>query len=284
MSMKSLGESFDLHGGGLDLVFPHHENELAQSECATGKCFSRHWMHNGFVQINKEKMSKSLGNFFRLGEAFDKVEPESVRYSLLSVHYRSPFNLEMDLDDAGHLLGFPQFSDAERRLEYLYSTLKKFREIGEKKIKDTPGGVPEDIAHFEERLVKVLDDDLNTAQALGHLAGLLKAVNEICDGTQGKNGSVCRATYEAAGQALDLAGSVLGLGLDDPTAFLARVRDRRAASQGIERQWVEDCLARRDEARKNKDYAAADAVRDELSQKGVEMLDTPTGTTWRLSR
>lgn len=284
MSMKYLGESFDLHGGGLDLVFPHHENELAQSECATGKCFSRHWMHNGFVQVNKEKMSKSLGNFFRLSEAFDKGEPESVRYSLLSVHYRSPFNLEMDLDEAGNLLGFPQFSDAERRLEYLYSTLKKYREIAEKKIKDVPGDVPEEIATFEERLFKVLDDDLNTAQALAHLAGLLKSVNEVCDATQGKKGSVSRATHQAAGKALDLAGSVLGLGLDDPSAFLERVRDRRAAAQGIERAWVEQCLARRDEARKNKDYGAADSVRDELAKKGVEMLDTPTGTTWRLSK
>ena len=117
--MRYLGESFDLHGGGLDLVFPHNENEIAQSECATGKCYASHWMHNGFVQVNKEKMSKSLGNFFRLREAFDKSEPEAVRYSLLTVHYRAPFNLEMNLDDSGALLGFPQFEEAEDRLIYL---------------------------------------------------------------------------------------------------------------------------------------------------------------------
>jgi len=284
MSMKYLGESFDLHGGGLDLVFPHHENEIAQSECATGKCYAKHWMHNGFVQINKEKMSKSLGNFFRLREAFDKAEPEAVRYSLLTVHYRSPYNLEMDLDDAGNLLGFPQFTDAEARLEYLYSTQVRFREIGKKKIKDLAGEAPAEIGEFQTRVATVLDDDLNTAQAVAHLSGLLKAVNEMCDGAQGKKGSVSRTTYEAAGASLAYAGSVLGLGLDDPEAFLHRVRDRRAASLGIDKAWVEDCLRRRAEARQEKNFEAADAVRDELAAKGVEMFDTPGGTTWRLSK
>ncbi len=284
MAMKYLGESFDLHGGGLDLVFPHHENEIAQSECATGKCFAKHWMHNGFVQINKEKMSKSLGNFFRLREAFDKVEPEAVRYSLLTVHYRSPYNLEMDLDEAGNLLGFPQFTDAERRLEYLYSTKRRYAEIGQKKVKDIDAEAPPEIGNFTRRLSEVLDDDLNTAQAVALLAGLLKAVNEMCDAAQGKKGSVARKTFEAAGAALHATGEVLGLGLDEPEAFLTRVRDRRAVKLGIDCAWVDECIQRRTEARKNKDFAAADAVRDELAKKGVEMLDTPGGTTWRLSK
>src|SRR5690606_22495695 len=160
MSIRYLGETFDLHGGGLDLVFPHHENELAQSECATGKCFSRHWMHNGFVQVNKEKMSKSLGNFFRLREAFERTEPEAVRYALLTVHYRSPFNLEMDLDDSGGLLGFPQFREAEGRLSYLYSTKKRLQSVPQKKVKGD-GPAPPDIREFNERLACALDDDLN---------------------------------------------------------------------------------------------------------------------------
>jgi cysteinyl-tRNA synthetase len=284
MSMKFLGESFDLHGGGLDLVFPHHENEIAQSECATGKCFSGHWMHNGFVQINKEKMSKSLGNFFRLREAFDKAEPEAVRYSLLTVHYRSPYNLDMDLDEAGNLLSFPQFSEAEERLEYLYSTIRRYREIGNKKIKNIEAKTPDEIALFGERLAQVLNEDLNTAQAVGHLSGLLKAVNEMCDGTVGKKGSVFRGTHEAAGVALQLTSDVLGLGSDDPEAFLERVRNRRAAAQGIDCAWVEDCLKRRTRARFEKDFEAADAVRKELEEKGVEMFDSPNGTTWRLTK
>lgn len=282
MSMKYLGESFDLHGGGLDLVFPHHENELAQSECATGKCFSRHWMHNGFVQINKEKMSKSLGNFFRLREAFERVEPEAVRYSLLTVHYRSPYNLEIDLDDEGGLNGFPQFSEAEARLEYLYSAIERYRQIAESKIKDDSGPTPDEISFYPARVAKVLDDDLNTAQAVAHLSGLLKAINEICDVVQAKKGSVSRETYVATGHALTFTQEVLGLGLDEPREFLARVRDRRAKTQGIDCSWVEDCLRRRAEARQAKDFAAADVVRDELIKKGVEMLDTPAGTSWRL--
>ncbi len=284
MSMKYLGESFDLHGGGLDLVFPHHENEIAQSECATGKCLSGHWMHNGFVQVNKEKMSKSLGNFFRLREAFDKVEPEAVRYSLLTVHYRSPFNLEMDLDEAGNLLGFPQFSEAESRLVYLYSTVERFHSLSENKITKESREVPPELLTFAEGFTRVLADDLNTAQAVGHVAGLLKAVNELCDQAAAKKGSVSEAACGAAEKALGLVSAVLGLGLDEPAAFLRRVRDRRAAKLGILTDWVEEQLKVRAEARGAKDFAAADAVRQVLADRGIEILDTPQGSSWRLSQ
>ena len=284
MSMRYLGKSFDLHGGGLDLVFPHHENEIAQSECATGECYAGHWMHNGFVQVNKEKMGKSLGNFFLLREAFERSEPESIRYSLLSAHYRAPYNLEMSLDENGALIEFPQFQIAEQRLQYLYSTLMRFNDISSKKIKPVEASVPEDISCFGERLIKALSDDLNTAIALGHLSSLLKAVNEICDGSVGKKGKVSTAVYEAAKVALASAQEVLGLGLDEPQAFLDRVRNRRAQERGIETEWVQSCLKRRADARAAKDFAAADEVRDELLAKGVEMFDTPQGTTWRLTK
>jgi cysteinyl-tRNA synthetase len=188
----------------------------------------------------------------------------------------------MDLSDAGELKGFPQFTEAEARLEYLYSAVERYRQIPEKKIKDGSGEVPDEIALYSDRVAQVLDDDLNTAQAVAHLSGLLKAVNEICDAAQGKKGSVMRGAYEAAGRALQFTGEVLGLGLDEPTAFLSRIRDRRAKAQGIDGAWVEDCLRRRAEARQNKDFETADSVREELSQKGVEMLDTPAGTSWRL--
>ena len=283
MSMKFLGESFDLHGGGLDLVFPHHENEIAQSECATGQCFAAHWMHNGFVQINKEKMSKSLGNFFRLREAFDRVEPEAVRYALLTVHYRSPFNLEIELSPEGALEGFPQFTDAEGRLHYLYSTQLRLGAIGKKKIKDIPGKNLPEIMDFSDRLAAVLSDDLNTAQAVAHLSALLKAINELCDTAEGQSG-VARSDVESARFALQHCGQVLGLGQDDPLGFLERVRDRRAAAAGLDKAWVQACIERRAAARKNRDYAAADAVRGELAERGIEILDTPSGTTWRLSR
>ncbi len=281
MSMRYLGETFDLHGGGLDLVFPHHENELAQSECATGKPFARYWMHNGFVQVNKEKMSKSVGNFFRLSEAFDKSEPEAVRYALLSVHYRSPFNLEVELDDAGRLLGFPQFRDAEARLSYLYGTKRRLAGLPEKRVKgDVPA--PPEVSAFVERVSGSLDDDLNTAQALAHVSALLKAVNELVDGALGKKGTISREALNAAEQAFAHVGEVLGLGLDDPEEFLTRVRSRRAAALGIDEQWVQSRIQVRAEARKEKDFSRADAVREELLAKGIELLDSPEGTDWRL--
>ena len=125
MSMKHLGDTLDLHGGGLDLVFPHHENEIAQSEAATGKPFARCWMHNGFVEVDKEKMSKSLGNFFTARDLFGRVEPEAIRYFMMTVHYRAPLNLDWTLDDAGNVTGFPQFEEAERRVAYLYKTKQR---------------------------------------------------------------------------------------------------------------------------------------------------------------
>src|SRR5690606_17655953 len=149
-----------------------------------------------------------------------------------------PFNLEVDLGESGELRGFPQFSEAEARLEYLYSTIRRYEEISPSKIKESDNEAPAEIVGFKKRLAEVLDDDLNTAQAIALLAGLLKAVNEMCDGAQGKKGSVSTKAYEAAGSALKATKKVLGLGLDDPKAFLTRVRDRRAVSQGIDCSWV----------------------------------------------
>jgi len=284
MSMKELGSTLDLHGGGLDLVFPHHENEIAQSECATGELYSRHWMHNGFVQVNSEKMSKSLGNFFRLREAFDKVEPEAVRYSLLAVHYRSPYHLEMDLDDAGHLTGFPQFREAENRLVYLYETKRRLDEVTEAQM-DASGkddSAPE-VRGFAAALASALDVDLNTAQGLAHLSGLLKAVNELLDRLKVKKAKLSALSLESAASSLRLVSDVLGLGQDRPVEFLSRVRDRRAKEKGISPAWVEEQLTARKQAREARDFAAADLVRGILVDKGVEILDSPTGTTWRLS-
>ncbi len=283
MSMRYLGETFDLHGGGLDLVFPHHENEIAQSECATGKTFARHWMHNGFVQVNKEKMSKSLGNFFRLREAFQKIEPEAVRYSLLTVHYRAPYNLEIDLDEAGHLVGFPQFDEAEARLEYVYGTRERLAAIPEMRIVPS-GEAHADIADFPVRLCRALDDDMNTPVALAHLAAFLKQVNELCDRAAAKKGSVSELALAAAKSGFAALDEVLGLGGEDPRTFLVRVRDRRARALGIGEGEIERFIAERAEARQNKDFARADRIREELVTRGVEILDSPSGTTWRLVR
>jgi cysteinyl-tRNA synthetase len=282
MSMKYLGESFDLHGGGLDLIFPHHENEIAQSECATGKAFARYWMHNGFVQVNKEKMSKSLGNFFTAREAFRLVEPEAIRYSLLTTHYRAPYNLEWESGETSNVVGFPHFAEAEGRLEYLYRAIERFRKIPAGRIASNGATAPAELTEFATRLTAALDDDLNTPQALGHTADFLRAFNDLCDRAHAKGGSVSAAAVEAAKGGLAALASVLGLGNDDPQAFLARVRDRRAAAQGIEPAAVAAQIVARNDARKAKDFARSDQIRDDLLKQGVEILDSPEGTTWRL--
>jgi len=282
MAMRYLGESFDLHGGGLDLVFPHHENEIAQSECATGKVLAGHWMHNGFVVVNKEKMSKSLGNFFRLQEAFDRSEPESIRYALLTVHYRSPFNLEMDLGPGGELLAFPQFRDAESRLEYLYGTKQRLQTLPESRIAAAGPAAPPEVSEFAARVASALNNDLNTAEAVAHLSALLKATNELIDAALAKKGSISRAAQEAARSAMEHVSAVLGLGQGDPAAFLRRVRTRRAGELGLDEAWVQERILARANARGVKDFALADQVRAELTARGVELLDSPEGTDWRL--
>ncbi len=146
MSMKHLGDTLDLHGGGLDLVFPHHENEIAQSEAATGKPFARCWMHNGFVEVDKEKMSKSLGNFFTARDLFDRVEPEAIRYFMMTVHYRAPLNLDWTLDEAGNVTGFPQFEEAERRVAYLYKTKQRLEGLPPKRVSEGDAPSPPEIA------------------------------------------------------------------------------------------------------------------------------------------
>ena len=226
MSMKHLGETLDLHGGGLDLVFPHHENEIAQSEAATGKTYVRHFMHNGFVQVNKEKMSKSLGNFFTAREVFQLVEPEAVRLSLLSIHYRAPFNLEWETSDAG-LTTFPTFAEAEKRLEYIYRTRKRLMSIPAQRV-SPDAQAPVELSEFPQRLGSALDDDLNTPIALAATSEFLHAVNHVCDKAMTKKGKIPQNFLHAAQDGFTALAVELGIGGDEPTAFLTRVRDRKA--------------------------------------------------------
>jgi cysteinyl-tRNA synthetase len=283
MSMKYLSESFDLHGGGLDLVFPHHENEIAQSESASKKPFARYWMHNGFVQVNKEKMGKSLGNFFTAREVFAHVEPEAIRYSLLTAHYRAPYNMEWELDDAGQPRAFPLFEDAERRLEYWYRARTRLEALPPKRIGADKTAVPDELDALEANLTKALDEDLNTPRALALAADFLRAVNELCDNAQAKGAQVPKTHVDAARTGFETLAGSLGLGSEEPARFLERVRDRRARKLGVDPSGVAQRIEARNDARKNKDYALSDQIRDELAALGVELLDGAEGTSWRLS-
>ncbi len=283
MSMKHLGDTLDLHGGGLDLVFPHHENEIAQSEAATGKPFARCWMHNGFVEVDKEKMSKSLGNFFTARDLFDRVEPEAIRYFMMTVHYRAPLNLDWTLDEAGNVTGFPQFEEAERRVAYLYKTKQRLEGLPPKRIADSDAPCPAEIAGFGRALRESLDDDLNMPVALAKLADFLKGVNELCDQAMRKKGTAPKSSVEQAKAGFGALEAELGLGTEAADAILARIRDRRAMATGLETASVEQRIAERNEARKSKDFAKADRIRDELEALGVELLDGPEGTGWTMA-
>ena len=280
--MKHLGDTLDLHGGGLDLVFPHHENEIAQSEAATRKPFSRCWVHNGFVEVDKEKMSKSLGNFFTARDLFERVEPEAIRYFMMTVHYRAPLNLDWTLDEEGNVTGFPQFEEAERRVAYVYKTKQRLSELPDKRIVESDAEAPEELTGFPRALGSALDDDLNMPVALAKVADFLKVVNELCDQAMRKKGKAARAAVEAAHRGFEALGNELGIGTEEPGDVLLRIRDRRANAKGLEAGWIEERIAARTEARKAKDFAQADGIRQELASRGVELLDGPEGTDWTI--
>ncbi len=283
MAGAHLGDTLDLHGGGLDLVFPHHENEIAQSEGATGKTFSNHWVHNGFVEVDKTKMSKSLGNFFTARELFDKIEPEAIRLFMMTVHYRSPLNLDWSLDDEGNVTGFPQIEEAERRLEYVYATQLKLAAIPPARVLDGPGDAPVALTSFASALQGALDDDLNMPMALAQMSDLLGAINEMCDRAVRKKGKVDRAALKAARRAFGALGANLGIGAGDAQQILQRIRDRRAAAKGITDEWVQEKIQERADARAAREFERADAIRKEVADRGVELHDAPDGTTWTMS-
>ncbi len=281
MSCKHLGESFDLHGGGLDLVFPHHENEIAQSEAASGKQLAKHWMHNGFVETNKEKMSKSLGNFFTIRDIFKHVEPEAMRYFMLTVGYRSPLGFDWDTDEGGHVTGFPGLREAEKQLEYLYTTRERLSQIPANRIVDKVQPTTKELSDYVQRLTDALDDDLNLPVALAATLEFVSAVNGLCDRVKAKQPiSTAERNFATAGfAAMDKR---LGIGAQDVRTVLVAIRDRRAASRGIKPAEIDGLLLDRTAARQAKDFTRADHIRDTLMSMGVELLDTPDGTSWRV--
>ncbi len=269
MSKKHLGDTFDLHSGGKDLVFPHHTNEIAQSVCACGDAlhadqYARQWLHNGFVGIDDEKMSKSLGNFFTIRQVLEKFDAEGLRFFLLGTHYRRDFNFS-DL-----VLG-----EAELRLGYLYETLEKADRL-------SAGAAPAANDTLLERCREALDDDFGTPQVLGLLAEAFTAANALCD-LKGKRSPGQQASLAAFAAAARTVGETMGLLGRPPRAALLALRGKAAARRGIDGAAVEAKLAERTEARRAKDFARSDAIRDELLTGGVAIMDSPEGTTWKVA-
>ena len=254
MSNKLLGETFDIHAGGQDLIFPHHENEIAQTECFSGKPMSNYWLHNGFITINEEKMSKSLGNFFLLREILEKFPPAVIRFYLLSTHYRSP------LDFDNEKLGVAQKSldrikNAYKQLRY---GLERSSEVNNtEKIKAA-------LTEAKKKFITAMNDDFNTALALAALFDLSREVNTYLNETE-LNKDILVETQELYEELL----GVLGIELTE-----------EEAQEGLADDLMELIISMRKEARANKDFAAADRIRDGLKEIGIVLEDTPQGTKW----
>lgn len=283
MSAKHLSPHFDIHCGGMDLVFPHHENEIAQSEAAWGEPLARMWLHTGFLNIDQEKMSKSLGNFVTIRQMLDRNDAEAIRYFLLGVHYRSPVNLDVEKLADGRVV-FPGIDEAERRTEYLYATREALMAAAGDAKPSTEGESAQAriVREAPERVLCALDNDLNTAIALGVIAELAKTANEI---SKGKKDSRALSLAAAAVASLDACCAPMGLMQAPAADFFARTRARRLALRKLDARAIDARVKERTDARAAKDFARADAIRKELSQMGVDVQDAVGGgsSTWRVT-
>jgi len=250
MSTQCLGETFDIHGGGSDLIFPHHENEIAQSECATGKEFARYWMHNGPLRIDDEKMSKSLGNFFTIRQVLEQYSPEVIRYFLISSHYRSAINYSQD-----------NLGQASGALERFYNALKGI---------DYTEVASAENTEFERRFTASMEDDFNTPEAIGVLFDLAREINRL------KQEDMAAASSLAA--LLVKLGAVLGILQLSAEDFLRR------GSEDIDAAYIEELINKRNLAREEKDWALADQIRDELKALNVILEDKDGVTSWRFEK
>jgi len=251
MSTHCLGDSFDIHGGGLDLQFPHHENEIAQSEAATGQPYVKTWMHNGFVTVDDEKMSKSLGNFLTIRDVLDRYDAETVRYFVLSSHYRSPLAYNTDAMAA-----------ATSALSRLYTALRDV---------PTTGHTSAAADAFEARFTRAMADDLNTPPAIAVLFEMARECNRYKKDQPEEAGAIAAR--------LAALGAQIGLLQQAPEAFLQG--GQQAGADALEAETIEDMLRARREARKAKDFARADEIRDQLTAGGIALEDGPDGTLWR---
>ncbi|MBT8421386.1 MAG: cysteine--tRNA ligase [Gammaproteobacteria bacterium] len=253
MSTGCLGNHFDIHGGGMDLKFPHHENEIAQSEAATGESFVNMWIHNGFVRVSDEKMSKSLGNFFTVREVLEKYPAEAVRYLIVASHYRSPLNYSDQ-----------QLDQARTSLSRLYTALRCLPDARTTEASIDPA--------YGARFRTAMDDDFNTPEALAVLFDIAREINRAREENDELKATTLGVTLRELGQKL-------GLIQGDPAAFLQTAA--QVSESGPDDETIEKLIAERTEARANKDWAKADRIRDELKVRGIVLEDGGGKTIWR---
>ncbi len=295
MSSRYLGHGFDVHCGGMDLIFPHHENEIAQSEaaCPGEGPFARFWVHNGFVNIDKEKMSKSLGNFVTIQDVFERNDPEGFRWFLLSVHYRGPIQFDTETLDGGRVV-FPGVDEAEGRVDYVYDVSERLDSLMSQGLTVPAKKPPPELAPFREAAAKsaaqaeeALDDDLNTSVALAALGEMARTGNDLCDlaHKRRKDATFVGAAAGTARVVFDAISKLteeLGLLQTPSRRYRQRTRARRLALRSLTEEQVNDQVSERDEARKSKNFARADELREALEKSGVVLKDTPDGTEWTI--
>jgi len=258
MSTKYLGQPFDIHGGGRDLIFPHHENEIAQSEAAFGQPLAHYWVHNGFLNINQEKMSKSLGNFYTIAEILNRSQAAALRHYFLASHYRSP----MDFSLQG-------LEEAARGTDRIYETIDRV---------ERASGAPEDVEPDRQLLDafrQEMDDDFNTPKALALIFDEVRSLNRLLDDR--KNDGI-----RARAASLKKMCDVLGLLEESPELFFKRKKDQWLQRHGLTHDQIDQWIAQRNQARKEKNWREADRIRQELQDKGIAIEDTPGGTLWKV--
>lgn len=253
MANKYLGETIDIHSGGQDLIFPHHENEIAQSECANGKPFANYWMHNGYINIDNKKMSKSLGNFFTVRDIREKYDSEVIRYFMLSAHYRNPINFADTL-----------MEQAKSSVERVYTCLDNLafllKNAEDKELCDTCKAVLNKLEEYREKYIAAMDDDLNTAGAIGAIFDIVYLANTEVTAQMPKS------VIEKVIDTIRELGGVLGL--------FTKTEEKSLDDE------VEALIEERNAARKAKDWAKADAIRDKLKEMNIVLKDTPNGVQW----
>jgi cysteinyl-tRNA synthetase len=255
MSTKYLGQPFDIHGGGRDLIFPHHENEIAQSEGAFDKPLSRFWVHNGFLNINQQKMSKSLGNFFTIREILEHFDALALRHYFLSSHYRSPMDFSME-----------GLEEASKAVDRIYDTLDRLTRA-------LPGlaQVTADAALMES-FQHEMDDDFNTPRALALIFDEVRSLNRLLDEKKTQGLAPRAAALRTICDAIGLLHEV----------YLERKKERWLNKSSMTRAEIDALIAQRNSARQAKDWQEADRLRDELQRKGIAIEDTPGGTSWKV--
>lgn len=271
MALDTLGETIDIHGGGRDLIFPHHENEIAQSEALTGKTFADYWSHCGLIKINGEKMSKSLGNSLTIRDALKMYNYEVLKFVMFSKHYSS----DIDILDNDYTL-------AESQMYYFYNTIKAMEDFINQYNGDAVGGKLEDdiSSKIKEDFINVMDDDFNTPAAIANLHAIFKYANGILKAAKKDNRQKTANTLKAILDEVKDAYKVIGFFTQEPEKFISELKIKYLNKLGIEENEILSKIEERKEAKKNKDYETADKIRSELDEKGIILNDTVNGTVW----